>query len=123
MPRLIDSFGSSSVGREVFVCQRCELEVWYEKRFADVEGLREAETGCCYRVGDGWYVSEVDFDSAFASALERELWMILRNAELMGCFDEELATTLLLGSAPGWADSELERLLADDSAGCYFTEA
>lgn len=48
--------------------------------------------------------------------------MCLRNAELAGDFEEELSRLSRRTTDANWADSELDRLLLEDSVGCYFTE-
>lgn len=89
---------------------------------ATVAALRESERGACYRIGDGWYVLEDDFIGVFGSSRERAAWMCLRNAELAGDFEEELSRLSWRSTDAIWADSELDRLLLEDLAGCYFTE-
>lgn len=42
-----------------------ELVAWYEGVFSKLALLDECEQGACYRVGDGVYVSERDFDGLF----------------------------------------------------------
>lgn len=99
-----------------------ELIAWYEGILGKLALLNECEQGACYRVGDGAYVSERDFDVLFCSAVDRTVWMCLRNAELMGEFDLELSRLSRHVSDIAWLDVELARLLESSDAGCYFTE-
>lgn len=98
-----------------------ELIAWYEDILGKLALLDECEQGACYRVGDGVYVSERDFEGLFCSTVERTIWMCLRNAELMGEFDLELSRLSRHVSDIAWLDVELVRLLESDDAGCYFT--
>ena len=99
-----------------------ELVAWYEGVFSKLALLDECERGACYRVSDGVYVSERDFEGLFCSTVERTIWMCLRNAELMGEFDLELSRLSRHVSDSAWLDGELTRLLESIDAGCYFTE-
>lgn len=99
-----------------------ELNAWYEGILGKLALLDEREQGACYRVGDGVYASERDFEGLFCSTVERTIWMCLRNAELMGEFDLELSRLSRHASDSAWLDGRLTRLLESSDAGCYFTE-
>lgn len=99
-----------------------ELIAWYEGILGKLALLDECEQGACYRVGDGVYVSERDFEGLFCSLGEQAAWMCLRNAELMGEFGLELSRLSRHANGSAWLDGELVRLLESDDACCYFTE-
>ena len=96
---------------------------WYEEHFEKIRALKAVRHGACYRIGDGHYVGEREFEGCFACAREQALCMLLRNAEMMGELEYWAEKACKHLEDNGWLEGTLDtEFIEADCAGCYFTE-